>query len=184
MISVRPLANSAGDVGQDRNDADSENSLWRARKISNLDEKSLRERVRQAGSVKNALGIENDLYEALYSRAFHFLRLGYANRAHTLFFVLCALDGGEVNNWLGFGACLQARGEIELALAAFEYAAELQPHSPSVHLRRLGVLLQMKLFDEAREALEQFDSTVNHTDETSLIEAAVPFRMVLEMSND
>lgn len=179
-----PLADSAEDVGQDRNDVDSENTLSREREIATTDEKLLRERVRQAGSVKNALGIENDLYEALYSRAFHFLRLGYAKRAQTLFFVLCALDGGEVNNWLGFGACLQARGETELALAAFEYATKLQPQSPSAHLRRLGVLIQMKIYDEAREALEQFDATVNSADETSLIEAAAPFRMVLEMSDD
>jgi len=133
-----------------------------------------------APSLKDILGVDDELLEAVYGRALVFLRIGQARRAGDLFYVLCAIDGTRSDHWLGHGICLRECGEIDLALTAFGLAARLASGSPAPHLHRLELLLRQERWDEARSALARLDENAGE-DDAELLEAALHLRRVLKM---
>mgnify|MGYP003117418853 CR=1 FL=1 len=146
-----------------------------------IDGPALFDRLAQTGSIKQALGVDVLLLEALYARAFHLLEIEQPLRATDVFGLLCALDSKQADHWLGYGICLQACDEPGMALTAFDHAATLAPHWPAPHLHRLSLFMRQERWEEAREALRRLDDSAMDDADIPLLKAAVPFRTALEM---
>lgn len=97
--------------------------------------------VGRGESVGRALGLPERLTEALYARAHALFATGRLDRAEALFRVLCILDGGEADHWMGYGICLQERGAHADATVGYATAAALRPDwaVPHYHAARLAL---------------------------------------------
>ncbi|PTW56675.1 tetratricopeptide repeat protein [Breoghania corrubedonensis] len=146
-----------------------------------IDGRALFHRLAETGSLRGALGLNEDALEALYARAYQYLRLGQVGRAEEIFRTLCALDGRIPDHWLGFGICLRAKGNFPQALEAFDKAAHLDPASAAPHFHRLEVFLRDSRWKEALAALDRFDAAASGDQKAHLNEAVTPFRKAIEI---
>jgi tetratricopeptide (TPR) repeat protein len=149
--------------------------------FSGVDGALLFERLVQSGSLKDALGISDELVEVLYARAFHLIRVGHIKRARDLFFILCALDDAKGDHWLGYGICLSALDDAELALAALDRAVQLSPRSAAPQFHRLRIFMYTERWHDAGKALRRLVKNARRQGDVDLLNAAVPFRVALQM---
>ncbi|MEO9530028.1 hypothetical protein [Roseibium sp.] len=146
-----------------------------------IDGATLFDRLEVTGSFKEALGVSDNALEVLYARAFQLIQTGHSSRAEDIFRALCALDGEQVDFWLGYGICLRAREDNGQAMLAFDVAVKLAPDAPAPHLHRLELFIRTGRWEEAAEALALFDERADNAKDASFPEAAAPFRKALEM---
>lgn len=139
------------------------------------------QRFAQTGTLSEALGLSDDMLEALYSRAYQYLRLGQVSRAEEVFRSLCALGGKRTDYWLGYGICLRAKGAFSQALEAFDLALTLDPEAAAPHFHKLELFIRENRWEEARAAYDLFEAAEKGEHGAYLNEAVVPFRIALEM---
>ena len=144
-----------------------------------IDGPALLDRIANASSIAQALGVAPKLLDALYGRALQMLEIGQSTHARDLFWLLCALDGKQPDYWLGYGICLLAGDEFHLAQIALDLAARLAPQSPAPHLHRLCLFMRQQRWEAARRALDLLDAKAVNAEDAALLSAASPFRTAL-----
>lgn len=146
-----------------------------------IDGEAVFQKFSETGTLKGALGLSEDILEALYGRGHQYLKIGQVQRAEGVFRTLCALGGKRSDYWLGYGICLRARGAFVQALEAFDLAIQLDPSSAAPHFHKLELFIREGRWDEAQGTLEHFDAAEVGEQNSYLSDAVIPFRKALEM---
>ena len=115
-----------------------------------VDGEKLFNKFAETGSMKEALGVGDNLVEAVYSKAHQQFSVGKIEQAEQLFRVLSSIAGDKIDHWLGLGICLRARGDHKNAMNAFDAAIKLDPESPVPHFHRLELFIREQEWDSAK----------------------------------
>lgn len=128
--------------------------------------------LRDDRPLAQGLGLPAGASEVLYARATQWFGVGRPERAEPLFRILCLIEGGSADFWVGHGVCLHLTDRVEAARLAFETAARLRPDwaLPYVHLA--AVALRDRRGEQARRALERFRSLADDSVPDALHEEA------------
>lgn len=112
--------------------------------------------LRDDRPLAEGLGLPTGASEVLYARATQWFGVGRPERAEPLFRILCLIEGGSADFWVGHGVCLHLTDRVEAARLAFETAARLRPDWALPHVHLAAVALRDRRRDQARRALERF----------------------------
>lgn len=94
--------------------------------------------------------------EAIHYQAYTFYRKGHYPQARDFFQLLTLMNPGNVNYWMGLGACLQMMQSFEKALEAYTTAAVLEDteQDPLPHLHAAECLFALKEMERGFMALD------------------------------
>ena len=111
------------------------------------------EHILNGGAAIDALGLGKAEIEAFYAVAHRDLSVGDYDGAEKMFRLLCMLDHRESRFWMGLGATLQSKRELEAAILAYSAVAEVGDPTPYAPLHAAECYIGLHLFEEAISGL-------------------------------
>lgn len=119
--------------------------------------------LRDDRPLAEGLGLPPGASEVLYARATQWFGVGRPERAEPLFRILCLLEGGSADFWVGHGVCLHLTNRVEAARLAFETAVRLRPDWALPHMHLAAVALRERRREDAGQALARFRDRADDT---------------------
>jgi hypothetical protein len=145
-----------------------------------IDGRAIFDRLAKGMPLAEALGVPPGVVRVLYARAYHLFNAGQHARAEAIFRSLCALDGRSSDHWLGFGICLRVREAFDEARLAFAVAAELRDRWAVPHFHLAELAMQLEAWPAARDELDLFGASIDHTTPAAMIVEAERLRSALD----
>ncbi|MDR1665714.1 MAG: tetratricopeptide repeat protein [Puniceicoccales bacterium] len=115
-------------------------------------------------TLGEALAIPKDKLEIMYATAYNLYNNDKYEKASTIFNVLCLYEPGNLDYWIGLGACQKLLNRYEGALISYHTILTLNPTYFTGYLELAECLFKLEQLPAAKKVIEAMLELAKNTD--------------------